>query len=61
MGYHHDAATLRRSAEKARQQMDGAWNPDMRERFEAIAMQLDHEAAAIERGMVSGEKVNVLI
>lgn len=49
MGYYHDAATLRRSAEKARQQMAAAWDPDIRARFEAIAIQLDHEAATLER------------
>lgn len=61
MGYYHDAATLRRSAEKARQQMDAAWDPDMRELFEAIAIQLDHEAATLERVELRGEKVDVLI
>jgi hypothetical protein len=61
MGFHHDAATLRRSAEKARQQMDAAWDPDMRELFEAIAIQLDHEAATLERGAAPDMKVDVLI
>jgi len=61
VGYHHDAAALRRSAEKARQQMAAAWDPDMRERFEAIAIQLDHEAATLERGETHDARVGVLI
>lgn len=61
MGYFQEAAALRRSAEKARVQMDASWDEGARARFETIAMDLDREAAAIERSTARDRNAGVSI
>lgn len=61
MGFLQEAAALRRSAEKARQQMEISLNEEIRACFEQIAIDFEREAAAIEQAAIRPDDGDIKI